>query len=108
MSVQQFFNEVEAVAAVLQEYVSQFNRADNLWVYGDADEDVLETEEFTAIWQAAELLSRAHAVLLPMVQFETMKRMALNIPDPAPKVEKQAPKQPKKAHLFGPDGKPLP
>lgn len=89
MSVQQYFSEVDAVCRVLGEYVQRFSaNGSEPPPRPDAE------EEFTAIWQAVELLSRAHAVLLPMVQFELSKQ-ALNLPDV------QAPAKPT---LYGPDG----
>lgn len=103
MSAQQWFNEVEAVVGVLQEWVGA--KGDRLGTccveVGRCACD--EDEFFTAVWQAAELLARAHAVLMPMYQLEAMKRLALDIPDP----QREAPKAKKKAHLYGPDGKPL-
>lgn len=100
MSAQQWFNEVEAVVGELQDYVQRFTYEGEGFVHGAEEHDVLDVETFTAVWQAAELLSRAHAVLLPMMQLEAMKRLALDIPDPEHKT-------PKKAHLYGPNGKPL-
>lgn len=92
MSYQAFFEQTEAVAKVLQGYVERQSV--------DLFERVPPTrpgeEEFTAVWQAIELLSRAYTVLLPMVQFEGSK-VALNIPDP---VER-------KGTLYGPDGRAL-
>ena len=74
MSVQQFFSEVEAVAQILDGYATRQN----------AKQDYFKRpteEEFTAIWQAVELLSRAHGVLLPLMQFEQSKQyLVLNDP----------------------------
>lgn len=91
MSAQQWFNEVEAVVEELQSFMAL------------VDDSEPDDPFVTAVWQAAELLARAHAVLMPMYQLEAMKRLALDIPDP----QREAPKAKKKAHLYGPDGKPL-
>lgn len=88
MSFQSFFEQTEAVAKVLQGYVDRQGPEDT---FKRPDE-----EEFTAMWQAVELLSRAYTVLLPMVQAEASK-VALNLPDP---VER-------KGTLYGPDGQAL-
>ena len=89
MSYQAWFEQTEAVAKVLDEYVkSQTTHTD----YFKRPDD----EVFTAVWQAVELLSRAYTVLLPMVQAEAAK-VALNLPDV---VEK-------KATLYGPRGETL-
>lgn len=88
MSYQAFFEQTEAVAKVLDEYISRQGPEDT---YKRPNE-----EEFTAIWQAVELISRAYSVLGPMVQFEA-SRIALNLPDV----------QEKKATLYGPDGQAL-
>lgn len=92
MSFQAFFEQTQAVAQILDE-----------WAKGH-DEDPSTTEglmsvndeQFTAVWQAVELLSRAATVLHPMVQLE-MSKLALNLPDP---VER-------KGTLYGPDGQAL-
>lgn len=105
MSIQQFFNEVEAVVQVLSEYVESVNPPHN----NDDDsfelslrEDGPTIEQFTAIWQAAELLSRAYSYIMPQVQAE-MAKAALVLPD----VQQEAPKTPKKGRLYGPNGMPL-
>ena len=84
MSAQQFFNEVDAVVQVLSEYVQACEPDVHLENDVDVGRIVPDEDQFTAIWQAVELLSRAHAVLLPLAQFEGSKA-ALNIPDPRPK-----------------------
>lgn len=91
MSYQAFFEQTEAVARVLDEYIHRQGPEDT---YKRPNE-----EEFTAVWQAVELLSRAYSVLVPMVQFEA-SRVALNLPDVK---EKAAPKP----VLYGPDGQAL-
>ena len=85
MSYQAFFEQTEAVATVLQGYLDRQGPEDT---FKRPDE-----EEFAAVWQAVELLSRAYTVLLPIVQAEASK-VALNLPDP---VER-------KSTLYGPDG----
>lgn len=80
MSGRQWFNEVEAVASVLDDYVQSFG-PDSLFVSA-------EEEAFTAIWQAVELLSRAYQVLLPLAAYDQAKTQLeyakgyLDIPDP--------------------------
>lgn len=88
MSAQQFFSEVEAVANVLADWANDIE---------PEDLDVLPEERFTALWQAVELLSRSHAVLIAMANFE-MSKAALDVPDV---VRRQVPK------LYDGQGKPL-
>lgn len=88
MSVQQFFNEVEAVASILDGYVKRYTPN------GSEPPPRPDEEEFTAIWQAVELLSRSYTVLLADVQAE-MAKAALVLPDPQPAA---------KPTLYGPDG----
>lgn len=107
MSAQQYFSEVEAVVQELQEFVGCVRDDDGQPVlhgsYLGGDQTiVLGDEEFAAIWQAAELLSRAHAVLVPMIQLD-MNKYALNIPDP----QTEQPKQPKAARLYDGQGRPI-
>lgn len=91
MSVQGYFNEVQAVCEALSEFLTHdYNR----------DEPVVLNEETeAAIWQAVELLSRAYTVLLPMVQAEVAKD-ALYMPDVVTQ-------EPKKARLYDAQGRPL-
>lgn len=96
MSYQAFFEQTEAVAKVLDEWVHEFDTAGPEFTMGDADDAMLPNERFTALWQAVELLSRAYTVLMPMVQLEGA-RLALNLPDV----------QEKKGTLYGPDGQAL-
>lgn len=91
MSFQMYFEQVEAVARVLDEWVRTFEYPEDFEVGVTPDEDV-----FTAIWQAVELLSRAYTVLLPMVQFEASK-VALSLPDVMER----------KGTIYGPDGQAL-
>lgn len=107
MSAQQFFKETEAVVQVLSGLVGRFTpdetpaKREGVWLDDESGQGhYLDPEEFTAIWQAVELLSRAYNVLFAMANFEVSKQ-ALNIPDPQPAQQK------KKAHLYGADGKPL-
>ena len=86
MSGRQWFNEVEAVASVLDDYVQGIDPGDFFPSSLLADYD---TEElFTAIWQAVELLSRAYQVLLPLAAYDQAKTQLeyakgyLDIPDP--------------------------
>lgn len=88
MSVQAFFSEVEAVVSVLQSYVERYTPN------GSEPAPRPDEEEFTSMWQAAELLARAHAYISAQVNAE-MAMAALNLPD-----VQQAPKP----TLYGPDG----
>ena len=88
MSVNQYFNEVEAVVSVLQGYVERYSPN------GSEPPPRPDEEEFTAMWQAAELLARAHAYISAQINAE-MAAAALNLPD-----VQQAPKP----TLYGPDG----
>lgn len=98
MSVQQYFSEVEAVVSVLQSYVESYEGELSQGWMNQGDED----EFFTATWQAAELLARAHAYITAQINAE-MAMAALNLPD----VQTEAPKTPKKGRLYGPNGMPL-
>lgn len=95
MSAQQFFSETEAVIQVLSEYVDK--HSDQL--ANDGRTTGPDEEQFTAVWQAIELLDRARTVLIPMIQLD-MNKYALNIPDP--KVE-----QSKAARLYDGQGRPI-
>lgn len=88
MSVQQYFSELEAVVSVLQAYVERYTPN------GSEPPPRPDEEEYTAIWQAAELLARAHAYITAQINAE-MSVAALNLPD-----VQQAPKP----TLYGPDG----
>ena len=88
MSVQSYFSEVEAVVSVLQSYVERYTPN------GSEPAPRPDEEEYTAIWQAAELLARAHAYISAQINAE-MAMAALNLPD-----VQQAPKP----TLYGPDG----
>lgn len=89
MSYQAFFDQAQAVALVLDEYVKRQDES----VFDSQPAKRPDEEEFTAVWQAIELLSRAYTVLAPMVQLDASK-IALNLPDV---VER-------KPTLYGPDG----
>lgn len=104
MSAQQFFNEVDAVVGILSEWVNENGGAFQHLSYAGTDDGSfgMHEEQFTAIWQAVELLSRAHAVLVPMIQLD-MNKYALNIPDP----QTEQPKQPKAARLYDGQGRPI-
>lgn len=92
MSYQSFFEQTEAVAKVLDEWVKGTPATEFLGA--DSDSWVADKEEFfTAVWQAVELLSRAYTALLPIVQAEAAK-VALVLPDV----------QVRKGTLYGPDG----
>lgn len=84
-SIEQFFNETQAVATVLSEWVNEHDLDD----IGDRYDGGVETteERFTAIWQAVELLSRAATYIHAQVQAEA-SRAALYLPVP---VEKKGP-----------------
>lgn len=90
MSYQAYFSEVEAVIDVLNDYIKGFEDAD------DADWFSPDSDEFTALWQAVELLGRAYHVLMPLVAFD-MNKAALLLPD----IEER------KSTLLGPDGNPV-
>jgi hypothetical protein len=88
MSVQQYFSEVEAVVSILDGYTKRHG------ANGSEPAPRPDEEEFTAIWQAAELLARAHAYITAQINAE-MAMAALNLPDV---------QQPPKPTLYGPDG----
>lgn len=92
MSYQQYFSEVEAVVRILDEWIKTAE-PDSFPV------PLYDSEEFTALWQAVELLSRAYQVLMPLVAFD-MNKVALLLPD----VNDNQPRVPK---LYGADGEPL-
>lgn len=81
MSYQQYFDEVEAVATVLEDFSRRFDEVheEGGFVTGLGVGGVL-IEDFAAIWQAAELLSRAYQVLYPLVALDVAKA-ALVLPD---------------------------
>ena len=99
MSAQQFFSEVEAVVGILGDWVNEHDPED---VDSDVNTVTTTEERFTALWQAIELLARAHSVLTAMANFE-MSKQALNVPD----VRREAPKQPKAARLYDGQGRPI-
>lgn len=84
-SIEQFFNEVQAVATVLSEWVNEHDSDD----IGDRYDGGVETDEerFTALWQAVELLSRGATYIMAQMQAESAKA-ALFLPEP---VEQQGP-----------------
>lgn len=86
MSVQAYFEQVQGVVAELQEYVGRHDNPNE--PYKRPTE-----EQFTAIWQGVELLSRAYTLLLAQIQAEGAKQ-ALVLPDV----------KERKATLYGPDG----
>lgn len=75
MSVQQYFNEVEAVCQILSGYVEKYTPNGS---EPPARPDL--EEEFTAIWQAVELLSRGYSYIVAQMQAEAA-RAALYLPD---------------------------
>lgn len=93
--IEQFFNESQAVAVVLSELVQKFEPRD-FEPGPEVDRPVITEEDFTALWQAVELLSRAVTYIHAQVQAEA-SRAALFLPAP---VEK-------KATLYGPSGEAL-
>jgi hypothetical protein len=100
-SIEQFFNETQAVATILSDWVkgvpeTEFHGA-------ESDSWVAEQEEFfTAVWQAVELLSRAATYIHAQMQAE-LSRGALLLPDPEPEQKKQ----PKAARLYDGQGRPI-
>jgi hypothetical protein len=85
-SVQQFFNEAQAVAEVLSEWVA--GTPETEFIGAESDSYVAQQEEFfTAVWQAVELLSRAMTYIGAQMQAEAA-RAALYLPDV---VEKKGP-----------------
>lgn len=79
MSIHAYFQELEAVVQVLEEYVQEFEPED--LDGGDLHSSPpITDEQFAAIWQAAELLARAYQVLIPLVQLDLAKQ-ALVLPD---------------------------
>ena len=83
-SIEQYFNEVQAVATILSEMVDRFNTDDGETTMGDGDFDLIPTEEFTALWQAVELLSRGATYIMAQMQAESAKA-ALFLPAPVEK-----------------------
>ena len=106
MSYQAYFREVEAVSQILSEWVQEQDEDEHCALISAGDEGfALTVEQFTAIWQAVELLSRAQQVLLPLITLDVGKAF-LNLPEALEKPVLQ-PERPKKAHLYDVNGKPL-
>lgn len=75
-SIEQFFNETQAVAKVLSELMDS--------VTPPPSAVNLDDEKATAIWQAVELLSRAATYIHAQVTAESA-RAALYLPEPEEK-----------------------
>lgn len=100
-SLQQFFNETEAVCQVLSELVGKFEPRD--FEPGEqVDRPVITEEDFTAVWQAVELLARAITYIGAQVNAEAAKTALL-----LPPIQQETPKTPKAARLYDSQGKPL-
>lgn len=100
-SIEQFFNETQAVATVLSDLVQKFEPRD--FEPGlEVDRPVITEEDFTALWQAVELLSRAATYIHAQMQAEASKA-ALFLPEPQAEVKKQ----PKAARLYDGQGRPI-
>lgn len=93
-SIEQYFNEVQAVATVISEYVNRFEY--------EAPVPAPTEEEFTALWQAVELLSRGATYIMAQMQAESAKA-ALYLPEP----QAEPKKQPKAARLYDGQGRPI-
>lgn len=75
-SLQQYFNEAEAVCQVLGDLAAKFEPRD--FEPGEqADRPVITEEDFTAIWQAIELLARAVTYIGAQVNAEAAKTALL-------------------------------
>lgn len=85
-SIEQFFNETQAVATILSDWVKESGDIFECLESGTVGVR-MESEEFTAIWQAVELLSRATTYIHAQMMAEGAKA-ALFLPEP---VEKKGP-----------------
>jgi len=75
-SLQQYFNEAEAVCQVLGDLVQKFEPRD--FEPGEqVDRPVITEEDFTAMWQAVELLARAITYIGAQVNAEAAKTALL-------------------------------
>lgn len=89
-SIEQYFNEAQAVAQVLSGYVERYTPN------GSEPAPRPDEEEFTAIWQGVELLARATSYIHAQIAAE-QARLYLALPVP----------QEQKGTLYGPSGEPL-
>lgn len=102
-SIEQFFNEVEGVCQVLSGLVTRYDPAGDVFdEQTQTPGTVLSDEEFTALWQAVELLSRGATYIMAQMQAESAKA-ALYLPEPQAEVKKQ----PKAARLYDGQGRPI-
>ena len=99
-SIEQYFNEVQAVCQVLSELVQKYEPRD--FEPGSPDHPVVTEEDFTSMWQAVELLSRGATYIMAQMQAESAKA-ALYLPEPHAEVKKQ----PKAARLYDGQGRPI-